>query len=194
MTTHTKTTKTTKTTKRRGLTLIEIMLVVSVAGIVMGIGFPKADRLRRQMELDTAANRFAQELKAAQHEAVRRNQAVVVTMVGDNAYRVGTRTIRLPEGITFHSSSPSTITFAPFGPATVTGSGRFSIKYADDARTDIQVSTAGMVTVARHDEPVVTEPTEPVVSEEPYVLEPVIEPVIGIVEPTTETLLDPVTQ
>jgi len=179
---------------RRGFTLIETALVVTVSGILMVTAVPKALTLRRQMELDTASRRFAQELKAAQHEAVRRNQNVTVTIEGDSAYTIGgawgTRRIVLPQGITFHSSSPASMTFAAFGPVVGGGSNHFRLSNTSEIRTDVKVGSSGMITVARHDEaePVIDGP----VIDEPVVSEPVSdEPVISL--PGLEPVTDPVT-
>ena len=140
MTKHTK-----RTTKRRGFTLAELSLVMLIAGSLMAITVPKAVTLRRQMELDTAAHRLAREIKAAQHEAVRRNTTVSVTLVGNEAYTVGTRKVALPDGLKFLGMTPNTLTFAAFGPV-VTGAGTYELKY-ENARRYVVVNTSGMVTV-----------------------------------------------
>jgi len=132
-------------TQRHGFTMIEVALVLTVAGLMMAIGVPKAARLRRQMELDTAAHRFAQEIKAAQHEAVRRNVQVSVTTVGTGAYDVGTRRVSLPTGITFAEGTPATTSFPAFGPV-VGGARRYTLTYNSNQRA-VAVSAAGMVTV-----------------------------------------------
>lgn len=182
MATTTNTTR--RTTKRRGFTLAELSIVMVIGGTLMAVGVPKAVALRRQMELDTASRRFAMELRAAKHQAVRTNSAVTVTLVGSNAYTVGTRRVTLPDGITFHSSSPTSMTFVPFGPMTGTGSGRFSLKYTNETRTDVAVSNGGMVSVARHNNTTTTTTTTTVTS--PTVItSPTIQPVTGIVQPVT---------
>ena len=140
------TTKQTKrTTKRRGFTLAELSLVMLIAGSLMAITVPKAVTLRRQMELDTAAHRLAREIKGAQHQAVRTNAQVSVTLVGNDAYTVGTRKVALPTGLMFLGMSPNTLTFAAFGPV-VTGAGTYELKY-ESARRYVVVNTSGMVTV-----------------------------------------------
>lgn len=144
------TTKQTKrTTKRRGFTLAELSLVMVLAGSLMAIGVPKAVTLRRQMELDTAAHRLARDIKAAQHEAVRRNEQVSVTLVGNDAYTVGTSTqtrkMALPSGLAFLGGSPNTLTFAAFGPV-VAGAGTYELKY-QSARRYVVVNSSGMITI-----------------------------------------------
>ena len=162
-----------RTTERRGFTLIEMSLVMCVAGLIMAIGVPKAIAIRRQMEADTAAHRLAQELKAAQHEAVRRNEPMVVTRIGNDAYTVGTATtvsrrIELPDGIQF-VGSPSSVTFNAFGPIGGGATQTFEVKY-ENVRVQVAVNPAGMVSVSR--------PTTEVTPEPDVLITPVIDPVV----------------
>ena len=64
--------------KQIGFTLIELMIVVVIAGILLGIGIPSYNTLRNNNCLVTNANRLVATLQYARSEAAKRNSAVSV--------------------------------------------------------------------------------------------------------------------
>ena len=64
--------------KQIGFTLIELMIVVVIAGILLGIGIPSYNTLRNNNCLVTNANRLVATLQYARSEAAKRNASVSV--------------------------------------------------------------------------------------------------------------------
>jgi len=64
--------------KQIGFTLIELMIVVVIAGILLGIGIPSYNTLRNNNCLVTNTNRLVATLQYARSEAAKRNSAVSV--------------------------------------------------------------------------------------------------------------------
>lgn len=60
----------------RGLTLLELMLVVAVAGILLMLGLPNFSQWLQNSQVRTAADSIANGLQLARAEAVRRNVRV----------------------------------------------------------------------------------------------------------------------
>lgn len=70
--------------KVQGFTLIELMVVVAIAGIVVAIGIPNFSTTISNSRLTTNINDFVAALNFARSEAVKRNQNVVVGKTGNN--------------------------------------------------------------------------------------------------------------
>lgn len=72
---------------RRGLTLAELLLGLSVGAILAGVGVPPAARLLASIRLPLAAHRLAADLSLARSTAVLRNTRARVTF-DENRYTV----------------------------------------------------------------------------------------------------------
>lgn len=68
----------------RGLTLIELLVTVTVAGILLTIAVPSFSFIIRETQLTTQTNEFISHLKFARSEAVKRNTAVRVRSSDDS--------------------------------------------------------------------------------------------------------------
>jgi prepilin-type N-terminal cleavage/methylation domain-containing protein len=131
---------------RRGFTLVEIVIVIVVAGLLMGIAAPRFTRMRNSLRLDTAARTLAADLRRAQTEAIKRNKTIVVAKVNDSTYSmtdVGNRL--LASGGPQFTAAAMTVSFASFGPP-VGGGATFTINYAGSTKT-VTVNASGLVTV-----------------------------------------------
>lgn len=71
-------------TRARGFTLIELMIVVTVLGIVMAIGVPSFNTMIMNNRLAAASNDVAGALHFARAEAVRRGRTVQVEALNSN--------------------------------------------------------------------------------------------------------------
>jgi prepilin-type N-terminal cleavage/methylation domain-containing protein len=131
----------------RGFTLVETMMVIVLAGILLGIALPRFREQRRRYQLDTAAYQLAGDLRRAQVEAIRRNQPVTLTRINDSTYNidfVGDR--RVEDGVRFDPGlSAASVRLAAFGPPT-TGARSFVVT-RDGAQKTVTVSAAGLITV-----------------------------------------------
>lgn len=126
--------------KSDGVTLIELMIVISVLVILMGIGVPSFRELIASQRVRAAASALYDSLLLARSEAIKRNNTVTVT---DNAGNLtngwnvlladGTTNIRAQEafvGLSFTPSSPA-LSYSSLGrlssgtatPITISGTG-----------------------------------------------------------------------
>jgi prepilin-type N-terminal cleavage/methylation domain-containing protein len=133
-------------TKRPGVTLIELIIVVTLVGILMAIALPRTAAARTQFTLRQAAVQLQGDLVRARVEAVRRNSPLALTKTGTDAYTIdsiGART--LPSGVTFSSSTASTYVFPAFGPS-VSGAQSFNLQLRGYSKV-VKVSASGMARI-----------------------------------------------
>ena len=132
---------------RRGFTLVEAMMVIVLAGMLLGIALPRFREQRRRYQLDTAVHQLAGDLRRAQVEAIRRNQPVTLERINDSTYNIdfiGDR--RIEDGVRFAPAlSADSVRLAAFGPPT-TGARTFVVE-RDGAQKSVTVSAAGLITV-----------------------------------------------
>lgn len=105
-------------TSRVGVTLLELIIVLTLVGMLLGIVVPRTGAARTQLTLQGAAVQLHGDLVRARVEAVRRNASVSVTKTADDAYtidNIGART--LPDGVAFSASTASSYVFPSFGPS-----------------------------------------------------------------------------
>lgn len=67
----------------RGFTLIELLFAITLLGILVALGLPSFTGWIRNNQIRTVAEALQDGLRTAQAEAVRRNQAVVVSFTND---------------------------------------------------------------------------------------------------------------
>lgn len=130
---------------RRGVTLIEMMLVVSVMGILMAVVAPRFGNLRVKLQVEAAAQQLVRDLNRARTEAVKRNSQVFLAKTSTTAYDiqfVGPKT--LPGEVVF-SSGPDTVKFAAFGPA-ITGAATYMLTLSGSAKS-VKLNASGFASV-----------------------------------------------
>lgn len=131
---------------RSGYTMLEIIIVVVVAGLIVMLTFPQVGETVRRMELDGATQKLASDLRRARIEAMRRNASVYVAKKDNVTYEiqyVGDR--KLPNDVVFDGSSPDTVKFAAFGP-TLTGPATYTLSRGGYSTT-LLVEASGMASV-----------------------------------------------
>jgi prepilin-type N-terminal cleavage/methylation domain-containing protein len=135
------------TLSRRGFTLVETVMVLVLAGMLVGIALPRFRESRQRYQLDTAAYQLAGDLRRAQVEAIRRNQPVTLERIDAMTYNIDFVGDRLFEGnVTFVTAlSADSVRLAAFGPPT-TGAQTFTLQLAG-AQKSVTVSAAGLITV-----------------------------------------------
>lgn len=130
--------------RRAGYTVIELLIVLMIAGIVMTIALPAMFATIRGTRLEAARQEFIGDLRLARMEAIRRNVSIAVEKTSSTTYTIdsiGTRT--LADGATF-TSGPTTLRFAAFGPVP-TGATTYTMQLNGKSGT-VRVSTAGNAT------------------------------------------------
>jgi prepilin-type N-terminal cleavage/methylation domain-containing protein len=133
------------TKSRQGFTLVEAVIVIVVAGLLLGIAVPRFTTMRNNYRLDAGARQLAGELRRAQTEAIKRNKTIVVAKVNDSTFSmtdVGNRF--LESGVKF-TAPAMTVSLASFGPP-VGGGSTFTINYAGRTKT-VTVGANGLVSV-----------------------------------------------
>ena len=94
---------------RRGVTMIEMLLVVVIMGILMAVVAPRFGNMRVKLQVESAAQQLVRDLNRARTEAVKRNANVYLAKTSTTAYdlqHVGARS--LPNNVTF-ASGPDTV-------------------------------------------------------------------------------------
>ncbi len=131
---------------RLGFTLIEMMIVMVIAGVLMAIALPGSAKLRRSMQMDSGAQQFMRELTRAQTEAIKKNEGRTVTTLTDSTYQVeGMPQATLPEGVKFSATSATSVRFAAFGPPPL-GGAVFRVELGELSRI-VEVTVSGLVSV-----------------------------------------------
>jgi type II secretion system protein H len=133
--------------RRKGVTLLEMMVVATLAGLMLGLVVPKMVSFNRGMTLDSAAQALVRDLGRARVEALKRNEPVSLKRVGDSAYQVRTEAPRhLPPGVTFVADgSVDSVRFASFG-LVVAGTGALKVRAGSDQRR-VVIRSSGHVRV-----------------------------------------------
>jgi hypothetical protein len=146
-------TRSTGARRRKGITLLELAVIATLAGLMLGILVPRISSFRAPMLLDGTAHGLARDLVRARGEALKRNEVVTVHRLDDTAYKVRSASgaldeapRRLPAGLAFHGGgSVDSVRFAPFGIVSF-GVGALRIDAGSNQRR-VVVRTTGHVRV-----------------------------------------------
>lgn len=132
---------------RRGVTLIELMIVVSIVGITAGFAWPKFIETRQQIAVESAAQRLMQDLGLARTEAIKRNRPVSLRRIGMDSYQIDSVPARVfSDGLRFQGGAPAVVTFVPFGPLT-TGPASFRVALGNYSKR-VEINAAGFARTA----------------------------------------------
>jgi prepilin-type N-terminal cleavage/methylation domain-containing protein len=110
--------------KRRGVTLLELLIVVTIIGIVAGVSFPSVTSGLSGLRLQTASGSVASFLTSSMNRVDRREEAAAI-LVSPQENRLAvftavsgdkpTRTIEMPQGIHIEGEESRRYLFMPGG-------------------------------------------------------------------------------
>jgi prepilin-type N-terminal cleavage/methylation domain-containing protein len=105
---------------QRGVTLVEMMIVVTIIALIAGISFPALSSGIDSLRLVTASNSLVSFLNRAMNRAERRQEVVEVSIsIRDNAVYLATagltRKLEMPSGVTIRAVWPK-LPVEPDGP------------------------------------------------------------------------------
>jgi prepilin-type N-terminal cleavage/methylation domain-containing protein len=129
---------------RAGYTLMELLLVLTIIGVLLSIGAPRVAQANRSGHLEWARQTFIGDVRQARQEAIRRNVSIAVRRTGATTYSIdsiGTRT--LPSGVAF-TGGPDSLRISPFG-GVAAGPATFTMSL-DGRSIAVRVSAAGLAT------------------------------------------------
>jgi type II secretory pathway pseudopilin PulG len=98
------------------MTLVEVAIVLSIAGVLLAIGLMRSTTLSRQYQLAIATEQVAADLQRARLEAVRRNMSITFQRTSVTQYQIaGVLTRTIAGGAYFDSLAPASVQFSSRG-------------------------------------------------------------------------------
>lgn len=135
-----------QSSRTAGFTLVEALVVVTIAGFILAIALPRFSAMKRGIQIDNAAQQLVGDLRRAQVEAIKRNRSIQLVRTGAATYTIDSLGARsFDDGIVFGAGSSASVRMAAFGPP-VGGAASFVVELGTRRKT-VSVSVAGYVSV-----------------------------------------------
>jgi Tfp pilus assembly protein FimT len=130
------------------------VIVIVVAGLLLGIAIPRFATVRQSLQVDAAAHKLAGDLRRAQVEAIKRNRSIELFVNGASTYIIRSvapptplvtyYTAAVEENVTVNTGATS-IRMRSFGPPS-TGAATFIVQRGNTQKS-VTVSAAGRISV-----------------------------------------------
>jgi prepilin-type N-terminal cleavage/methylation domain-containing protein len=140
---------------RRGFTLLELALVLSIAGLMLGIALPRLGALHDSLTVERAAQEIIAAHQRARIIAITQSQPALLTVAPDRfTIRLRGATTAFWEGIgptalgVSLEGPPRIMTFSPVGMTMGLSNASFRLRRGDAARI-VVVSRLGRVRIVR---------------------------------------------
>ena len=136
---------------QRGFSLVELMIVLTIFGMLVGFGIPQYRHYSQTQMLRGSAENLVQTIQLQRSRAMSTGQAVTVSF--DSATPAGwtcssqgySNQTRLPKGIQFVSVNPATLTLGRDGRVNTSGLVIFSNRAGAMDTVSIQISGMALI-------------------------------------------------
>jgi prepilin-type N-terminal cleavage/methylation domain-containing protein len=135
----------------QGFSLVELMIVITIFGLLVGLGIPQYRRYAQTQALRGTAENLVQTVHLQRARAMSTGQDVVLNFnttapLGWTCMSQGySHNSRLPNGVQYDSATPTTLTLSRFGRANTSGTVVFINRAGARDTVSIQISGMAMV-------------------------------------------------
>jgi prepilin-type N-terminal cleavage/methylation domain-containing protein len=139
------------TRSARGFSLVELMIVLTIFGMLVGFGIPQFRRYGQTQALRGSAENLVQAVNLQRSRAMSTGQAVTLNFntsapFGWTCISQGySHVTRLPNGVRFDSATPSTLTLGRDGRVSTSGMVVFVNRVGATDTVSIQISGMALV-------------------------------------------------
>lgn len=135
--------------EERGITLIEISVVLVMLGVALGLTAPISRRIIARYELNSAAQTLSSDLAYAKIHAIKSNTITVLRRETAREYRVDDRPRQLPSMVRFGEASVDSLGFNGLGATVDNGIQLLVLENHFGERVEVRVFSSGGYQVRR---------------------------------------------
>lgn len=140
------------TSSSKGFSLVELMITLTIFGLMLGFGIPQFRRYGQTQALRGSAENLVQTIHLQRSRAMSTGQSVVLnfntaaTPPGWTCISQGySNSTRLPKGVQFDSANPTTLTLGRDGRVSTSGTVVFVNRLGTRDTVSIQISGMALV-------------------------------------------------
>ena len=135
----------------KGFSMVELMIVISIVGMLIGFGVPGYRRYSQTQSLRGSAENLVQTVQLQRSKAMSRGQDVVLNFNTSSPYgwtsvcQGASNSYVLPNGIQYASANPASLTLSRSGRVSTSGTVVFVNRLGTTDTVSIQISGMAMV-------------------------------------------------